>query len=337
MEDDFNLLGKRKRKPKVIEDFVSLEQIKGKVRPKKIEKTKQKTTFQKSFECELCSTPNFVKGTSEKKKSRHIYDIQKNKVLRVCNACGLKFKRKGKQKRESNNHRRKIIPEDKISYINEAKSFALEIASLVNDKDAENFFCPKFKSKPCKCLQKFIQLEKGNIEETKKRVNLLLRYHRRSAELISENDRTATRSEEYDNFVLTNRDYLKTQLSLCEQAVQKVLRYSNNYLYKVTAIGEGKRVEIQPTIGQEKLNLAVTEVCDLHSKECSNSLCVEDVAGLHIDVIQEWRDRALESQKSRRIVIQEMMLRRTLCRQFIQMVTGAGLSCILRLSKLCDK
>ena len=67
-------------------------------------------------------------------------------------------------------------------------------------------------------------VEKGNIEETKKRVNLLLRYHRRSAELISDNDRTATRSEEYDNFVLTNRDYLKTQLSLCEQAVQKVLR-----------------------------------------------------------------------------------------------------------------
>ena len=156
MENDFKILGKRKRKPKVKEDFVSLEQIKS----KKIKKTKLKPTFLTNFKCELCSTPNFVNGKSEKKKSRHIFDIQKNKVLRVCNACGLKFKRKVNQKRESNFYKKKFIQENKTSYIKESKSFGLEIARIVNNKDAENFFCPKFRSKPCKCLQKFIQLGK---------------------------------------------------------------------------------------------------------------------------------------------------------------------------------
>ena len=187
------------------------------------------------------------------------------------------------------------------------------------------------------------------MEETKKRVKLLLRYHKRSTELISKNESTNSRSDEYDNFVLTNRDYLKTQLSLCEPAVQKVLRYlmvlikyctehyiislhcrySNNYLYKVTATGEGKRVNLKPTIGHEKLNVAVNEVCKTHFRECSITTCVNQISSLHIDVIQEWRDRALECQKSRRNVIKEMMIQKTLCRKFIQMVTGAGLSSIL--------
>ena len=73
-------------------------------------------------------------------------------------------------------------------------------------------------------LINFLIVDKGNLGETKKRVKLLLRYHKRSAELISKNESTNSRSDEYDNFVLTNRDYLKTQLSLCEPAVQKVLR-----------------------------------------------------------------------------------------------------------------
>ena len=45
-------------------------------------------------------------------------------------------------------------------------------------------------------------------------------------------------------------------------------------------------------------------------------------------LVQEWRDRALESQRSRRAVILEMA--GAGCRALVQLVTGAGLSCIAR-------
>ena len=79
--------------------------------------------------------------------------------------------------------------------------------------------------------------EKGDFDETKKRANLLLRYHKKSSELIATAE-CSTRSDEYDDFVLTNRDYLKTQLCLCELAVQKVLRsYKTVYnVHPVTKI-----------------------------------------------------------------------------------------------------
>ena len=68
-------------------------------------------------------------------------------------------------------------------------------------------------------------VETGNSEETKKRALLLLRYHKRAGDLISSHTESHARSDSYDNFVLTNRDYLKNQLCLCEPAVQKILRY----------------------------------------------------------------------------------------------------------------
>ena len=47
-------------------------------------------------------------------------------------------------------------------------------------------------------------------------------------------------------------------------------------------------------------------------------------------LVQEWRDRALESQRSRRAVILEMAGAGAGCRALVQLVTGAGLSCIAR-------
>ena len=89
MEDDLKVLGKRKSKPKVKEDFVSFDQINvAAVKSKEINKTKLKTSIQKNFRCELCSATRFVQGTSEKQKTKRILDIQNNKVLKVCNAQG---------------------------------------------------------------------------------------------------------------------------------------------------------------------------------------------------------------------------------------------------------
>ena len=171
MEDDLKVLGKRKSKPKVKEDFVSFDQINiAAVKSKESKKTKLKTSLQNNFRCELCSATRFVQGTFEKKKTRRIFDNQNNKVLKVCNACGLKFKRKARSKGKfkSDNYKKIVArAEDKVSYIKEGKLFALEIARLVNDRDAENFYCPKFRSKPCKCLQKFIQLGKYHCNDFK--------------------------------------------------------------------------------------------------------------------------------------------------------------------------
>ena len=171
MEDDVKFLGKRKSKPKVKEDFVSFDQINiAAVKSKESKKTKLKTSLQNNFRCELCSATRFVQGTSENKKTRRIFDIQINKFLKVCNACGLKFKRKARSKGKfkSDNYKKIVArAEDKVSYIKEGKLFALEIARLVNDRDAENFYCPKFRSKPCKCLQKFIQLGKYHCNDFK--------------------------------------------------------------------------------------------------------------------------------------------------------------------------
>ena len=179
----------------------------------------------------------------------------------------------------------------------------------------------------------FTFAEDGNTEEARKRAQLLLRYHKKAEELISSHDTRMTRSDEYDNFVLTNRDYLKTQLSLCEMAVQKILKYSNNYLYKVTASGDGRRVALNPTLGQQKLSVATSDIVRQHREECSDKRCVEGVDRLETETVQEWRDQAMAGQGARRKVIQEMVTRGLACTSFIQMVTGAGQSSIVRIRR----
>ena len=106
------------------------------------------------------------------------------------------------------------------------------------------------------------------------------------------------RSDEFDDFVLTNRTYLKTQLSLCEMAVQRILKYSNNYLYKVTASGDGRRVALSPTKGQQRLSIAAVDIVREHRLECADKRCLEGVERLDTETVQEWRDRAGEGQVS---------------------------------------
>ena len=226
MDDVPETEGSSKRKiiKKLRPDFISSSKLrtpKKKITPK---------TNRDGFICGVCNSETFLKQNPNVNKCRLILDSKTNKLIRACNACGLKFKRRRKGVKVKASVKTKTnstISEDKKQYLESAKSYALEISKLVKDDIAKNFYCPKFRTKPCGCLQTFLQFDKGNIEETTKRVNLLLRYHKKSLELISENNDSNTRSHEYDNFVLTNRDYLKTQLNLCELAVQKILRYRN--------------------------------------------------------------------------------------------------------------
>lgn len=48
------------------------------------------------------------------------------------------------------------------------------------------------------------------------------------------------KSQEFEDFVLSKRDYLRHELKLCEKGCQKILSYSNNFLHK--------RMKTDPTV-----------------------------------------------------------------------------------------
>ena len=216
---------KRIIKPKVPEDYSPHEPIrkansKKNHSKKKINKKPQNSN--NNFHCDKCGVKNFVKGNSSYKKCRHFYDADFKKTLKLCNACGLKLKRKS-TKTVVKEYKVDQVESNKQEYLDKGKEFGQYISSLVNDEAAKAFFCPKFRSKPCACLQTFMQSNLNDVLEIKKRAGLLLRYHKKAKELIeaSSPDINVKRSKEFDQFVLTNRDYLKSQLRLCEPAVQK--------------------------------------------------------------------------------------------------------------------
>ena len=103
-------------------------------------------------------------------------------------------------------------------------------------------------------------------------------------------------------------------------------RYSNNYLYKVT--GDGRRLNVQNTAGQERMKLPIEKIIENH--KCNLRSCHDSIKNISVDALHEWRDRSGEGQKTRRIVIHEMTSQKIFCKLFIQGVTGAGLSCITK-------
>ena len=156
---------KRKIKEKVTKDFVSLDNVKIKASTKK--KINKRKLNVKDFQCGVCGCSTFVKGKSNLRKSRHVFESQSKKVIKACNACGLKIRRREKKKLQGgggNDYTKggkiNVNSEngDKASYLKEGKLFALQISELVDDEDAKKFYCPKYRRKPCRCLQTFLQL-----------------------------------------------------------------------------------------------------------------------------------------------------------------------------------
>jgi len=287
------------------------------------------------FQCDNCGTENFVKGNKKSRKCRHVFDPETRKTLKLCNACGLKLKRKQNRKEKPT----RIVKEsEKEEYLQEGRAFGKDISELVNDDDAKHFFCPKFRGKPCRCLQTFMQSNMKDITEIKKRANLLLRYHKKAKELMNaaaeEGKSSKIRSKEFDHFILTNRDYLKSQLRLCEQAVQKVLGYSNNFLYK-NKVEDGKRLAVKPTVGSEKLSIAPEEIIAVHNDKCRDVNCKAHLATLTNQDIVTWRHKSQTGQTSRKFVLRELVdtFSGQLCKDFMQLVTGAGSSCIARVAR----
>lgn len=323
---------KRVIKQKVPIDYNPYEES-NKIAKKK--KKRQKLFKEAGFQCDHCGGENFLKGNKQVRKCRHVYDAETRKTLKLCNACGLKLKRKLNRKDKIVSP---VTETDKEKYLQEGRAFGEDIAELVNDEEAKQFFCPKFRGKPCRCLQTFMQSDMNDITEVKKRAYLLLRYHKKAKELMGaateETKLSGVRSKEFDHFVLTNRDYLKSQLRLCEQAVQKVLGYSNNFLYKNKG-KEGKRISIKPTAGSEKLSTALDAIVPSHEEQCRDLNCKRQAGTIPEQDLRNWREKSQSGQNSRKLVIQEMVGRFSgqLCRQFIQVVTGAGISSIARVAR----
>ena len=334
-EETCNANTKRTIKRKVPQDYDPHETHKKVSRREKKRPTAINTYKEEHFKCDNCGGKNFLKGNEKVRKCRHVFDAETRKTLKLCNACGLKLKRKQTRKVTT---AKPVTDTDKQKYLEEGRAFGQHISELINDELAKQFFCPKFRGKPCQCLQTFMKSDMNDITEVKKRANLLLRYHKKAKELMEagsqETKSSGKRSKEYDHFVLTNRDYLKSQLKLCEQAVQKVLGYSNNFLYKSKG-DVGKRITIKPTTGSEKLNIAIFDIVPVHNGQCRDPNCKKQVATIIEQDLRNWREKSQSGQTSRHSIIKEMVERSSwqLCDQFIQMVTGAGISCIARVRR----
>jgi len=336
MEEENSVINtKRIIKRKVPQDYDPHETDQ-KVAKREKRRPKVRNTYQDAdFKCDNCGGVQFLKGNTNIRKCRHVFDLETRKTLNLCNACGLKLKRKQNRKATPT---KPAADTDKQKYLEEGRAFGQDISELINDELAKQFFCPKFRGKPCRCLQTFMKSDLNEIAEVKKRANLLLRYHKKAKELMEagaqESKTSRKRSKDYDHFVLTNRDYLKSQLRLCELAVQKVLGYSNNFLYKQKG-NEGKRLTTKPTIGSEKLNIMVEAIPYNHEEQCKDMNCLNQARGIPEFDLRTWREKSQSGQIGRNSAIQEMVQRGSwqLCEQFIQLVTGAGVSCIARLAR----
>lgn len=319
--------GKRSRERKVLEDKGEL--MTNVQRKKK--KTRTISTLDSSgseFKCDKCGASSFLQTNKTVKRQRYFYEEASRKKLRLCNACGLKLKRKQSQK----SHMKKPLlrlSEDsasKCEYLAQGVRFGSELAVLVGDETVSKFYCPKYRGyQGCGCLQTFIQNTGSIVDQTEivKRANLLVRYHRRAEELMKGEAGNKDREE----FVLTHRDYLKSQLRLCEPAVQRILLYSNNFLYK-SSPGRKQRVTPQTLGSRQVETVAASQVLEQHSATCR----CDTGTGLEQVQVEEWRDKAQTGQAGRRQVVEEMWrcLGDTLCKGLVHLITGAGMSAIAR-------
>lgn len=110
--------------------------------------------------------------------------------------------------------------------------------------------------------------------------------------------------------------------------------YSNNFLYKSKG-DVGKRITIKPTTGSEKLNIGISDIVPVHDGQCRDPNCKKQVATIIEQDLRNWREKSQSGQTSRHSIIKEMVERSSwqLCDQFIQIVTGAGISCIARVRR----
>ncbi|MGH0149333.1 UNVERIFIED_CONTAM: hypothetical protein FKN15_017987 [Acipenser sinensis] len=81
------------------------------------------------------------------------------------------------------------------------------------------------------------------------------------------------KSQEFADFVLTNRKVLREELKLCERVTQRILGYSNNFLHKRLKTDPQGRERVQRTKGKSALGL-LKPILDLSKERCCMDNCV---------------------------------------------------------------
>ncbi|XP_013419750.1 uncharacterized protein LOC106180336 isoform X2 [Lingula anatina] len=311
----------------------------------------------KPFSCDICKSPYVCNPMNSKNRGglpskhqpmpRHKIDPATGNTLTLCNACGLAFERPRRPR--PSKEKLQVPQETKEKYLDEAKTFALSLVEGLNDPDAEKLFCPSFKNKPCGCMQRYIMGTGDNMEESRKRASILLQVLKDAKRLSQEKcydpveiTMTSTgklkrsskvglgnghkRSKNFEEFVLSNRRFLKEELKFCERATQRVLIYSNNFLHKRLKTDEtGNRLEKNNL--KTNTQLPLINISDLPKERCCMFSCVS-IALTHPKLLEQWRERAQSGQMEARRVIAEMLTPsggyRTNCYKFIQLVTGCS-------------
>ncbi|XP_033732458.1 mucin-22-like [Pecten maximus] len=312
------------------------------------------------FLCDLCMSPYVInrslKRSLKNKRSKHNpaprnkMDPLTGKILMLCNACSITFDRPRKP--------RKIVPvptaEEMEKYLEGAKHFAKHLAEKMNRPEAERLYCPVVRPKTCACLQRYISGDgdsDGFDTRAKAMIDLLMKAKELSSEKCYSKDietkrkrmgpknqgigigNGQKRSKAFEEFVLSQRTYLKNDIKLCERAVQKVLMYSNNFLHK-KLVTEKSLCRAKPVNGMARKGL-LQPFDTLPQTRCCVDNCVM-MAITHKKLLQDWRNRSNKGQSEHRRVIAEMLTpsagARTNCYTFITMVTGSSRSTIVQVS-----
>ncbi|XP_063235864.1 uncharacterized protein LOC134538462 isoform X2 [Bacillus rossius redtenbacheri] len=315
------------------------------------------------FSCAKCGSPYVVnparrRGQAGDRRSpapRRVFDSEANRVLLLCNRCGLAAVRAGGRARGGSSAPQESGSEEgRAEYLRTAAQFASSLAGELQDADAGLLYCPAFRVKSCGCLQTFITGVDGSKEEAHQRALYLLNVMKEARRMAAEKCGTAAaaeqanakvttakgqtssscvrlrRSAKFENYVLTTRRYFKEQLKICEKACQRVLCYSNNFLHKRLKALPGKGSRVAQTLGRRRQG-GLVPVPQLASEHCCADKCVL-MALTHGRLLEAWRADAALGQRPARRALAEMLTpsggAKSNCYRFISMVTGCSLSTI---------
>lgn len=354
--DDTQPRSRRKKRPFSPEPIGNPKRnikIKAKLKgPTRISKSSNNDSQPKSFSCDKCGALSVVNPSRSRMPQNQIKKIQTprkkvdpvtNRILNLCNACGLAFSRPPRLEKPSS-----ISIEDRDGYLAEAHAFAKSIAQRVGRPAFERLFCPTFKNRPCGCIQTFISHQGDDVESTlENRVESLLQLFNTACDLnrrknlfpeyqlseqkskeksLSNSTECKQRQKDYEHFVLNTRQLLREKLHLCERACQRILLYSNNFLHKrlKSTPDQGSRISKQTG---RSCTSQLTSIQELGTKSCCLDNCSR-LALTHSALLEDWRKQASLGQRQARRVLAEMLTpsggTKSNCYKFITMVTGCG-------------
>lgn len=141
------------------------------------------------------------------------------------------------------------------------------------------------------------------------------------------------RSQQYENYVLMQRQLLRVKYNLCESLTQRILGYSNNFLHK-RLLTEQNRTRLKGATKE------LTPVTMLWKKKCCRDQCVA-MSRTHINLLVKWRQLAESGQRGLQQSVAELLTptagAKTNCYKFISLVTGSSPATIAKISKMIKK